>query len=162
MAEGTRAESTPAPEGQVETAVRPPRIGTGPGRLLLWLYGVFTLAALSRSIVQIATKFHHAPLAYVLSGVAGTIYAVILVALVKGGESARRLALVCCSVELLGVLTVGTLTVVDSSAFPDTTVWSYYGAEYLLLPLVMPVSGLLWLRRAAREGAAARRSGDGS
>ena len=153
MAEGTRAESTPAPEGQVETAVRPPRIGTGPGRLLLWLYGVFTLAALSRSIVQIATKFHHAPLAYVLSAVAGVVYAVILVALAKGGEAARRLAMVCCSAELLGVLTVGTLTIADSSAFADSTVWAYYGVDYLLIPLALPVSGLLWLRRAARGAA---------
>jgi hypothetical protein len=124
-------------------------IGTGPGRLLLWLYGIFTVAALSRSVVQISTKFHHAPLAYVLSAVAGVIYAVILAALVRGGEAARRVALVCCSAELLGVLAVGTWTVVDRSAFPDATVWSYYGAGYILLPVVMPVTGLLWLRRGA-------------
>ncbi|SEO40055.1 hypothetical protein [Actinacidiphila rubida] len=129
----------------------PVRIGTGPGRLLLWLYGIFTVAALSRSIVQISMKFHHAPLAYSLSAVAGVVYAVILVALSKGGESARRVAMVCCSIELVGVVTVGTLTVVDSSAFADSTVWSYYGAGYLLLPLALPVTGLLWLRRAARE-----------
>jgi hypothetical protein len=139
-------------------------IGKGPGRLLLWLYGMFTVAALSRSIVQICTKFHHAPLAYLLSAVAGVVYAVILVALVKGGEPARRIATVCCSAELLGVLTVGTLTIVDSSAFADSTVWSYYGADYLLLPLALPVAGLLWLRRSAREAggadAAAQPSGD--
>jgi hypothetical protein len=128
-------------------------IGTGPGRLLLWLYGVFTVAALSRSIVQISLNFGHAPLAYSLSAVAGVVYAVILVALSRGGESARRVALACCSVELLGVLTVGTLTVVDSSAFADSTVWSYYGVDYLLLPLALPVSGLVWLRRAGRPAA---------
>ncbi|MBY8882855.1 hypothetical protein K7862_35255 [Streptomyces sp. PLK6-54] len=132
-------------------AARAAGIGTGPGRLLLWLYGVFTVAALSRSIVQISMKFHHAPLAYTLSAVAGVVYAVILVALSKGGESARRVALVCCSVELLGVLAVGTMTVVDSSAFADSTVWSYYGVDYLLIPLALPVTGLLWLRRAGRE-----------
>lgn len=135
----------------------PTGIGKGPGRLLLWLYGMFTVAALSRSIVQICTKFHHAPLAYVLSAVAGVVYAVILAALVKGGESARRVAMVCCSAELLGVLTVGTLTIADSSAFADSTVWSYYGADYLLLPIALPVAGLLWLRRSA--AAAGARSG---
>jgi hypothetical protein len=140
-----------------ETAARPAGIGTGPGRLLLWLYGIFTVAALSRSIVQISMKFQHAPLAYTLSLVAGVVYAVILVALSKGGESARRVALVLCSVELAGVIAVGTLTVVDSSAFADSTVWSYYGVDYLLLPLALPVSGLLWLRRAGRATAA----GDG-
>jgi hypothetical protein len=139
---------------QEQAPDRAPRIGTGPGRLLLWLYGIFTVAALSRAVVQICTKFHHAPLAYVLSAVAGVIYAVILTALVKGGETARRVALVCCAAELLGVIGVGTWTVADSSAFPDQTVWSYYGAGYILLPVLMPVSGLLWLRRAPRERAA--------
>jgi hypothetical protein len=132
----------------------PGKIGTGPGRLLLALYGVFTVAALSRSIVQISTKFHDAPLAYVLSAVAGVIYAVITVALWRGGESARKLAVVCCSVELTGVIAVGALSIADSSAFPDATVWSDFGDGYGFLPLALPVAGLLWLRRAARGAAA--------
>lgn len=132
-------------------AAKPNRIGTGPGRLLLSLYAVFTVAALSRSIVQISTKYHEAPLAYLLSAVAGVVYAVITIALWRGGESARRVALVCCSAELLGVLTVGIATIVDSSAFPDATVWSDFGIGYVFLPLALPVAGLLWLRRAARE-----------
>lgn len=123
-------------------------IGRGPGRLLLSLYGVFTVAALSRSIVQISLKFHEAPLAYLLSLAAGVVYAVITAALWRGGENARRVALVSCAVELLGVLTVGTLTIVDPTAFPDATVWSDYGVGYLFLPVAVPVSGLLWLRRA--------------
>lgn len=163
---GTDATAAGVDRGGPAEPARAEGIGTGPGRLLLWLYGMFTVAALSRSIVQICTKFHHAPLAYLLSAVAGVVYAVILVALVKGGESARRIATVCCSAELIGVLTVGTLTIADSSAFADSTVWSYYGADYLLLPLALPVAGLLWLRRAARarEAGGARtapqRSGD--
>jgi hypothetical protein len=123
-------------------------IGRGPGRLLLSLYGVFTVAASSRAIVQIIMQFHKAPLAYALSLVAGIIYAVITVALWRGGEAARRVALTSCTIELVGVLVVGTLTIVDSSAFPDATVWSDYGVGYLFLPLIVPVSGLLWLRRS--------------
>ncbi|MCM2429484.1 hypothetical protein LNW73_27300 [Streptomyces sp. RKAG337] len=125
-------------------------MGRGPGRLLLSLYGVFTVAAVSRSLVQMITKFHDAPLAYVLSAVAGLVYAVITVALWRGGEAARRVALVCCSAELAGVLAVGTFTLVDPSAFPDATVWSDFGIGYLFLPLLLPVAGLLWLRRSAR------------
>ncbi|MEU3465086.1 hypothetical protein ABZ721_34685 [Streptomyces sp. NPDC006733] len=125
-------------------------MGRGPGRLLLSLYGVFTVAAVSRSIVQMLTKFHDAPLAYVLSAVAGLVYAVITVALWRGGEAARRVALVCCSAELAGVIAVGTFTLVDPSAFPDATVWSDFGIGYLFLPLLLPVAGLLWLRRSAR------------
>ncbi|WP_127358851.1 hypothetical protein [Actinacidiphila soli] len=128
-----------------------PGIGRGPGRLLLSLYGVFTVAALSRAIVQISMQFDEAPLAYTLSLVAGIIYAVITVALWRGGEAARRLALVSCTVELIGVLVVGTMTVVDSSAFPDQTVWSDYGIGYLFLPVIVPISGLLWLRRSGPQ-----------
>jgi hypothetical protein len=141
----------------------PAKIGTGPGRLLLSLYAVFTVAALSRSIVQISTKYHEAPLAYLLSAVAGVVYAVITVALWRGGESARKVALVCCSAELVGVVTVGILTIADSSAFPDATVWSDFGIGYVFLPLALPVAGLLWLRRSARfrAGAQPRQTGAG-
>ncbi|MDX2703694.1 hypothetical protein PV350_12595 [Streptomyces sp. PA03-6a] len=125
-------------------------IGRGPGRLLLSLYGVFTVAALSRAVVQISLQFDEAPLAYLLSLLAGVLYAVITVALWRGGEGARKVALVSCTLELVGVLTVGTLTLVDSGAFPDQTVWSDYGMGYLFLPVVVPVTGLLWLRRQAR------------
>lgn len=121
-------------------------IGSGPGKLLVTLYGIFTVGAASRSIVQLTTRFDEAPLPYVLSAVAALVYAFITVSLVKGGEGARRAALVCCAVELLGVLTVGTWTLVEPSAFPDSTVWSDYGMGYLFIPVILPVTGLLWLR----------------
>jgi hypothetical protein len=126
-------------------------IGEGPGRLLVSLYALFTLAAGGRSLYQLIAQFHHAPLSYILSAVAAVIYAVILVTLVRGGPTARRLALACCAVELVGVLTVGTLTIVVPSAFPDQTVWSYYGMGYVFIPLALPISGILWLRKAARQ-----------
>jgi len=135
---------------EAETAPAETGIGRGPGRLLLSLYGVFTVAALSRAIVQISMQFGEAPLAYTLSLLAGIIYAVITVALWRGGEAARKVALVSCTVELIGVLVVGTMTVVDSAAFPDQTVWSDYGIGYLFLPVIVPVTGLLWLRRSAQ------------
>jgi hypothetical protein len=138
---------TPEPTQSSGTS-RPAGIGRGPGRLLLSLYGVFTVAALSRSVVEISMRFDEAPLAYVLSLLAGIIYAVITVALWRGGEAARQVALVSCAVELVGVLVVGTATIVDSSAFRDATVWSDYGIGYLFLPLIIQVSGLLWLRRS--------------
>ncbi|MGK5630669.1 hypothetical protein [Streptomyces sp. URMC 123] len=123
-------------------------LGSGPGRLLVLLYGVFTVGAASRSLVQMIMKFDRAPLAYVLSAVAALVYAFILFSLLRGGERARRLAMGCCVAELVGVLTVGTWTLVEPSAFPDATVWSDYGMGYLFLPLALPVSGLIWLKRA--------------
>ncbi|MFJ8001628.1 hypothetical protein ACIQ7D_31765 [Streptomyces sp. NPDC096310] len=125
------------------------RLVTGPGLLLVWLYGVMSVGAVSRSAYQIATEFAHAPLAYSLSAVAAVVYAFITYTLVRGGESARRAALVCCAAELVGVLTVGTWTLADPSAFPDTTVWSDYGMGYLFIPVLLPVTGIAWLRKRA-------------
>ncbi|MFD7506747.1 hypothetical protein [Streptomyces sp. NPDC059850] len=125
-------------------------LGQGPGRLLVMLYGVFTVAAASRSVYQLIAQFDEAPLAYVLSAVSAVVYAFITVSLVRGGEGARKAAMVCCGAELLGVLTVGTWTLADPSAFPDQTVWSDYGMGYLFIPIFLPVTGLIWLRRARR------------
>ena len=88
-----------------------------------------------------------APVAYLLSALAAAVYVVATVALARGG---RRVALVAITVELVGVLVVGTLSLVDRAAFPDETVWSAYGRGYLFIPLVLPVVGLLYLRRAGR------------
>ena len=127
------------------------KIGEGPGRLLVSLYGLFTVAAGSRSVYQLIAQYHKAPLSYLLSAFAAVVYAFILVTLVRGGESARRIALACCGVELAGVLVVGTLSIVVPSWFHDQTVWSYYGAGYVCIPLILPVTGMLWLRRAAPQ-----------
>jgi hypothetical protein len=121
-----------------------PTIGAGPGRALVAVYGVFALAAGSRAAVQIATKFGEAPLAYSLSAFAAAVYIVLTVALVRGN---RTLALAACGVELAGVLIIGTLSMVDSEAFPRATVWSGYGSGYLFIPLVLPLLGLCWLLR---------------
>ncbi|MEU1871261.1 hypothetical protein RKD37_007097 [Streptomyces ambofaciens] len=124
------------------------RLIAGPGILLVWLYGVMVVGAVSRSVYQIATEFDRAPLAYTLSALAGIVYGFITYTLVRGGERARKAAQVCCAAELVGVLTVGTWTLVEPSAFPDATVWSDYGMGYLFIPVLLPLSALYWLRRA--------------
>jgi cytochrome bd-type quinol oxidase subunit 2 len=128
------------------------RTRSGPGRLLIAVYAIFALAATARSAVQIATRFHEAPLAYLLSAFAGIVYIVATVCLARGDRTSRRVATVSIVVELVGVLTVGTLSVVDPQAFPDATVWSGYGRGYGFVPLVLPVLGLWWLRRTGRPG----------
>ena len=124
---------------------------SGPGRLLVAVYAVFALAAGSRAVVHLSTRFEEAPLAYLLSAFAAAVYLVAAVGLARRTRAGRRTALVAIGVELIGVLTVGTLTVVDAAAFPDATVWSVYGQGYLFIPLVLPVLGLLVLRRRARD-----------
>ncbi|TDC60942.1 hypothetical protein E1200_29680 [Actinomadura sp. GC306] len=120
--------------------------------MLVAVYGIFALAAGARAGVQIATRFDEAPLAYALSAFAAVVYAVATVALGLGGRTAFRVAVAACAIELAGVLIVGTLSLADAAAFPDETVWSAYGRGYGFVPLVLPVVGLLWLRRTARMG----------
>ncbi len=97
--------------------------------------------------MQIATKFDEAPVAYLLSAVAALIYIVAAVGLARAGHAGRRVALVCCSVELVGVVAVGILSLADKALFPDETVWSQFGSGYGYIPLVLPILGLLWLWR---------------
>ena len=119
----------------------------GLGRVLVVVYGLLALAATGRSVFQLIDDFDRAPLAYTLSALAGMIYIVATIALVAPGEFWYRIAVVAISVELVGVLTVGTLSIFDPVLFPAKTVWSFYGAGYAFVPLVLPVLGLLWLRR---------------
>ena len=135
------------PASPEHTASQPGSTRTGPGRLLVAIYALFALSASARAGVQIATKFHHAPVAYLLSAFAGVVYILATVTLANGSPTARRIALVSCSVELAGVLAVGTWSLADPATFPDATVWSSYGGGYGFVPLVLPVFGLLWLRR---------------
>ncbi|MFI9049003.1 hypothetical protein [Streptomyces sp. NPDC053427] len=141
-------EPTTTTAAEVTAAPARRSLGTGPGRLLVTVYGVFTVAAASRSLYQLIAQFHVAPLAYSLSAVSAVVYGFILFSLVRGGEGARKAAVVSCALELIGVVGIGTWTLVDPSAFPDATVWSDYGMDYLFIPVVLPVTGLMWLRRS--------------
>jgi len=124
-----------------------PAVNRGPGRVLVAVYAVFAIAATARATVQLVTRFADAPTAYVLSAVAAVVYIVATVTLALGTKTSRRVALVALSVELLGVLVVGTLSLLDPAAFPRATVWSAYGMGYVFIPLVLPVVGLVWLWR---------------
>jgi len=121
----------------------------GFGRVLVAVYAVFALAASARSIFQLATKAEDAPFAYSMSAFAGLVYVVATIALAR---SRRSLALVTISIELIGVLVTGVLSLVDDSLFPDQTVWSGFGEGYGFVPLVLPLVGLWWLRRTASSG----------
>lgn len=134
-----------------EDSPRPASTRTGPGRLLVAVYGLFALSASARALFQIATKFSDAPLAYLLSAFAGVVYITATATLTSGTRTARRIAIVSCSVEFAGVAGVGTWTILDPAAFPHATVWSGYGSGYGFVPLVLPVLGLLWLRYWARR-----------
>ena len=129
-----------------EPAITTPRrrINDGPGRVLLVVYVVFAISAGARAAFQIATQFSDAPVAFGLSAFSAVVY---LVAAVAIGRGRRGLALVAVWIELVGVLAVGLFSVLAAQDFPRSTVWSDFGAGYGFVPVILPVLGLLWLRR---------------
>jgi hypothetical protein len=119
----------------------------GIGRVLVVVYGILALGASGRSLVEVVGKFDQAPFAYTLSAIAAVVYIIATIALIAPGPVWYRVAWVAITFELVGVLTVGTLSLFLPELFSDASVWSYYGIGYLFIPLVLPVLGMLWLRR---------------
>ncbi|MEY7971643.1 hypothetical protein AB8O38_06525 [Saccharomonospora xinjiangensis] len=136
------------PEREPETTA-PPATASGPGRVLVAIYAIFAVGSTSRAAAQIATRFDEAPVPYALSALAAVVYVLATLALAKRGVGWWRVAVVACAFEMTGVLVVGTISLLLPDAFPDATVWSNYGMGYLFIPLVLPVFGLLWLRKTA-------------
>ena len=119
---------------------------SGPHQVLLVVYAVFALSAGARSLVQLTTKADDAPVAYTLSLLAAVTYALGWVGIRRAAEGRTRFASWMLWVELGGVLSVGTLSLLERDWFPDASVWSDYGIDYGLVPAALPVAGLLWLR----------------
>ncbi|WP_035772142.1 hypothetical protein [Arthrobacter sp. Br18] len=130
-----------------EAAPAGDRRSSGPGRLLIAVYGVFALAATARAGFQILTKFAEAPVAYLLTAFAAAVYVLATVSLARPGRTWYRVSVAAVTVELVGVLAVGVLSVLDAEAFPNETVWSGFGSGYGYVPLILPLLGLAWLYR---------------
>lgn len=124
-----------------------------PRLALLVTYAILFLAAAGRSSYQLTTKVSEAPLAYWLSAVAAVIYGVIAFALWRATATWRTVALVGTSVELVGVLAVGTWGILEPSIWPDETVWSGYGSGYGWIPLILPPLAMWALLKARRATA---------
>jgi hypothetical protein len=129
-------------------------VNAGWGRALAAAYAFMALAAGARSVVQIATEFGAAPLAFSLSAASAAIYLLAAVALRHDGRRWWIAGTAACSVELAGVLAVGAWSLLDPGLFPAATVWSGFGSGYGCFPLALPLLGLLYQwRRRARLGA---------
>ena len=119
----------------------------GAGNIVVAIYGVFALSATVRASYQLLRKFEDAPLAYSLSLLAGIVYIVATVALIKRNF---QLAKATLYFELAGVLIIGALSLITPGLFAHPTVWSYFGIGYGFIPLALPLFGLWWLRRISK------------
>jgi hypothetical protein len=123
----------------------------GIGRVLIAIYAVFAVSATARASYQLLTKFQDAPVAYSLSAASALIYILATIALVKRGTSWYRIATIAIAVELAGVVAIGILSYTHPELFAHPTVWSKFGQGYGYVPLVLPILGLIWLRRNKRK-----------
>ena len=122
----------------------------GVGRLLILVYAVFAVSSTARASFQVITKFEQAPLAYSLSLLSALVYILATVSLARSGTTWNKVAIGAVVFELVGVLSVGTLSFVAPELFDHASVWSGFGSGYGYLPLVLPILGLIWIRKARR------------
>ena len=122
-----------------------PKSNLGAARLLVAIYAVFALSATARATYQLVTKFDQAPIAYSLSALAAVVYVIATVSLAR--KKLQKLARITLWFELCGVIVVGALSLTLPNLFAHPTVWSQFGLGYALIPLVLPILGLLWLRK---------------
>ena len=120
---------------------------SGIGRLLIAVYGVFAISATARASFQLLTKFDEAPVAYSLSALSAFVYILATIALAKSGERWNKIAWLAIGFELSGVLLVGAASILLPELFAHPSVWSGFGVGYGLVPLFLPILGLIWLRR---------------
>lgn len=125
---------------------------SGPHKLLLTVYAIFTISAGARSLVQVTRSFDAAPVAYSLSILAAVTYALGWFAIRRAAAGRLGFAAVMLWVELSGVAAVGVLSLVRPDWFPEPSVWSGFGIGYGFVPAVLPVLGLAWLSRQRRTG----------
>lgn len=127
----------------------------GVGRLLIAVYAVFAVSATARALFQILTKFEEAPLAYSLSLLSAMIYILATVSLAKTGKTWKKIATYSVAFELVGVLTVGSLSFLVPELFAHASVWSGFGSGYGFLPLALPILGLVWINRSGKGNSSA-------
>jgi hypothetical protein len=117
----------------------------GVGRALIAVYAVFALSATARASYQLFREFDQAPVAYTLSLVSALTYIVVTFSLAK--PALAQLARVMVWFELVGVITVGILSLAFPALFNHPSVWSGFGVGYGFLPLVLPILGIIWLSK---------------
>lgn len=124
-----------------------PKQSLGVGRLLIAIYAIFAISATARASYQLIREFDQAPLAYSLSAISAAVYLLATYALTKQEPKWQRIAVYTIWFELVGVIAVGAMSLALPALFAHPSVWSNFGAGYAFIPLLLPILGLIWLRK---------------
>ena len=114
---------------------------------MIAIYAVFAISATARASYQLIREFDQAPLAYSLSAISAVVYLLATYSLSKPEPKWQRVALFTIWFELVGVIAVGALSLALPQYFAHPSVWSSFGAGYAFIPLLLPILGLIWLRK---------------
>ena len=124
-----------------------PKQSLGVGRLLIAIYAIFAISATARAGYQLIREFDQAPLAYSLSAISAAVYLLATYSLTKQEPKWQRMAFYTIWFELVGVIAVGALSLALPELFAHPSVWSNFGAGYAFIPLLLPILGLIWIRK---------------
>ncbi|HUN23832.1 MAG TPA: hypothetical protein PK299_11945 [Anaerolineales bacterium] len=111
------------------------------GYVIGFSYPLLGLSTLVRAIVQLSYKPGIAPW---LSLVAGIVYLLATIGFFVRKPWTWRFSVAILTIELIGILIVGTLSIVNPQSV-GATAWRHYGADYGWFPLIQPILGLFWL-----------------
>lgn len=121
------------------------------GQILAVSYPVLALSTGVRGVYQLCCKPGVSDyLAPAITTVAALCYLLATVGFVVRKPWAWYMAVGLLLFETVGVLGVGTLTLLSPNMLGHTA-WSNYGADYGFLPLVQPILGLIWLLAPANR-----------
>ncbi len=132
----------PAPDQPQDTKAR---ILSLIGYILGISYPLLALSTGARGLYQLFFKEGVTNrLAPLLTTVSAALYLVAAVGFFIRKPWAWRLSVTALSIEFVGVLVVGMLSI----TMPDVighTAWSYFGRDYGFFPLIQPLLGLVYL-----------------
>lgn len=146
-----KVEQAPQPaEGQPQDLKA--RVLSLIGYILGISYPLLALSTGARGLYQLFLKEGVTnKLAPLLTTVSAALYLVAAIGFFVRKSWAWRLSVTALSIEFIGVMVVGVLSVI----MPDVighTAWSYFGRDYGFFPLIQPLLGLAWLLwRPTRE-----------
>ncbi|MCO5244922.1 MAG: hypothetical protein M9927_14035 [Anaerolineae bacterium] len=135
---------TPIAPSAEETETTISRFMSAIGYVLGISYPLLALSTGARGVYQLFFRDDLPKLAPALSIFSSLLYLVAAVGFFKRSPRAWRVSVTALSIEAIGVLTVGTLSILAPDLLGHTA-WSRFGMDYGFFPLIQPLLGLSWL-----------------
>jgi hypothetical protein len=108
-------------------------------------YPLLALSTGARAVYQLFFKEGVTNrLAPALTMVSATLYLVAAIGFFSRKPRAWRISVAALTIETIGVLIVGTLSILQPDVIGHTA-WSNFGQDYGYFPLIQPLLGLAWL-----------------